>query len=523
MILNSLKVDKLNILGYIITVLIIVQFLGGRMKKINLKKYIILFIANAIIVFAFYLSQNIYNASFDQYIYSLIKVAGMNGASVVSIAIIILYGFTLFTFLNTVLILPTRDFGRKITIDIKRKGNKKEFTILPIKNIKRYSLVILIISIGYLGTVVGFFDYVFNSFRNTDLFKNYYVTPDEVDIEFPDKKQNLIYIFMESTEMTNVSKKNGGVFDISITPNLENIALNNINFSNTELLGGARESYGTSWTVAAMIAQTAGIPLKVKLDDVSSNNSTSFNNITTLGDILSSNGYNNYLLMGSDANFGGRRAYFSNHNYIISDYYTAVEDGKIDSDYHEWWGYEDSKLFTYAKEYLIKLANDGKPFNFTMLTADTHFTDGYLDKSCSNVFSEAYANSFYCSDSMIADFISWIQEQDFYENTTIVLTGDHPTMQDNFYNVIGDYDRTVYNAFINSRVLPVNNKNRVFTTMDMFPTTLASLGVTIDGDRLGLGTNLFSSKKTIPEEIGIDTFNKELKKNSNYYYKYIRK
>ncbi len=61
--------------------------------------------------------------------------------------------------------------------------------------------------------------------------------------------------------MTNISKKNGGVFDISITPNLENIALNNINFSNTNLLGGARESYGTSWTVAAMIAQTAGIPL----------------------------------------------------------------------------------------------------------------------------------------------------------------------------------------------------------------------------------------------------------------------
>ena len=61
------------------------------MKKINLKKYILIFIANAIIVFSFYLSQNIHNASFDQYIYSLIKVAGMNGASVVSIAIIILW------------------------------------------------------------------------------------------------------------------------------------------------------------------------------------------------------------------------------------------------------------------------------------------------------------------------------------------------------------------------------------------------------------------------------------------------
>ena len=41
--------------------------------------------------------------------------------------------------------------------------------------------------------------------------------------------------------MTNISKKNGGVFDISVTPNLENIALNNINFSNTNLRGGARE------------------------------------------------------------------------------------------------------------------------------------------------------------------------------------------------------------------------------------------------------------------------------------------
>ena len=124
---------------------------------------------------------------------------------------------------------------------------------------------------------------------------------------------------------------------------------------------------------------------------------------------------------------------------------------------------------------------------------------------------------------MIAEFIYWIQEQDFYENTTIVLTGDHPTMQENFYNVDNNYERVVYNAFINSRVLPVNNKNRVFTTMDMFPTTLAALGVSIEGDRLGLGTNLFSSKKTIPEEIGLDNFNKELKKSSDYYYKYIRK
>ena len=76
-----------------------------------------------------------------------------------------------------------------------------------IKNIKRYSRILLAASIIYLGITVGFFDYAFNSLRNTDLFKDYYIKPDEVEIKFPEKKQNLIYIFLESTEMTNISKE----------------------------------------------------------------------------------------------------------------------------------------------------------------------------------------------------------------------------------------------------------------------------------------------------------------------------
>ena len=84
------------------------------------------------------------------------------------------------------------------------------------------------------------------------------------------------------------------------------------------------------------------------------------------------------------------------------------------------------------------------------------------------------------------------------------------------------YTRTIYNVFINTDIKEVNNKNRIFTAMDMYPTTLGALGASIEGSRLGLGTDLFSDKKTIPEEIGIEMFNKELKKNSVYYYEYIR-
>ena len=97
-------------------------------------------------------------------------------------------------------------------------------------------------------------------------------------------------------------------------------------------------------------------------------------------------------------------------------------------------------------------------------------------------------------------------------------------MQNNFYKLDNGYKRTVFNTFINVyNDNNVRNKNRIFTTMDMFPTTLGAMGVNIEGNRLGIGTNLFSDSKTLAEEMGIDKLNTELKKNSAYYYQYIRK
>ena len=60
-----------------------------------------------------------------------------------------------------------------------------------------------------------------------------------------------------------------------------------------------------------------------------------------------------------------------------------------------------------------------------------------------------------------------------------------------------DYTRGVYNTIINAPIVPVNQKNRMATTMDMFPTTIAALGAQIEGDRLGLGTNLFQQSRLL--------------------------
>ena len=68
-----------------------------------------------------------------------------------------------------------------------------------------------------------------------------------------------------------------------------------------------------------------------------------------------------------------------------------------------------------------------------------------------------------------------------------------------------------------STLQPVSEKNRRFTTLDYFPTTLASLGVTMEGDRLALGTNLFSAEPTLSERYGYEALFSELDKKSIFY------
>ena len=51
----------------------------------------------------------------------------------------------------------------------------------------------------------------------------------------------------------------------------------------------------------------------------------------------------------------------------------------------------------------------------------------------------------------------------------------------------------------------------------MLPTMLASIGVEFDGDKVGIGTNLFSDTPTLFERDGTDFVNAELEKRSNFY------
>ena len=430
------------------------------------------------------------NLSFDEVIFQLTTPVGSAGSTVLlSFVFNSLFWAILISF---IILLGVIVVNKKL--EIKRKYNLIILIIM---------FVVSILILFFCLYKIGFVDYFKNINSESSFIEDNYVNPKDVNIEFPVDKKNLIYIYVESLE--------SNFYNEGYLEPLKDITDNNINFSDTDKVGGAISAPGTTWTTGAMVAHTSGLPLKV---DFKTN--TISKEVITLGDILNREGYNQMLMIGSDKDFGLRGDYFKNNgNYNVYDYNTAIEKNKISKDYYKWWGVEDKKLYKYAKEEITELAKSNRPFNFTMLTANTHFPGGYIDNNCPKRFNNHYKNSIYCSALELKEFIEWAEKQDFYNNTSIVVVGDHISMQMGLYPK--NTKRRIFNLFINSSLTEGNFKNRKFNTMDFFPTTLGSLGVNIEGDRLGLGTNLFSDKKTLMEEVGVEIFKSEIAKHSNYY------
>lgn len=362
--------------------------------------------------------------------------------------------------------------------------------------------------------------------QQSAIYQEEYVDPAKAEITFPEEKRNLIYIYLESVENCFMSEEDGGALDHNSMPELTQLARENINFSHTDGLGGFSNMTGASWTIGAMVAHTAGIPLKVPMGvDRNEYGQDSFlPGVSGLSDILHENGYYQALMVGSDANFGGRAPYYTQHGLDeVFDIFDAREVGIVPPGYYVFWGMEDFHLFDFAKQELPKMAEKEEPFAFTLLTVDTHRPNGFVCQKCIGLYGEQYENVTACSSRQVAEFIEWLKQQDFYENTTIIIAGDHITMDENYISraVPADYDRTVYNCFMNSAIEEKNSKNRQFVAADMFPTTLAAMGCEIKGERLGLGTNLFSGTPTLVEEMGLEAFDAEMMKASDYYTKHF--
>ena len=497
-----------------------------KRKIFNMLALIGLLLANLIFLLTIWLASKYDKVSLDQFIYQLkSSAAGANRSIAKSAWVRVgLYSILLTTAEVLVFLIISGKLRRVL-------HENKAYLKLCATRVCRFitkralplALAMLIISCAFFTMELDVVHYVKALSTDSNFVEDEYVDPYSVQLTFPKEKRNLIYIFLESMEVTYADTEAGGPITNNFIPELSALAEENINFSHNDGLGGAQSFSGTTWTAAALVSQTSGVAVQVPLTagrfGGTDEDSTYMPGIVSIGEILEDAGYQQAFLMGSDSDFGGRDTYFTQHgNYQIIDTKALKAEGRLPEDYEVWWGFEDNKLWDYAKEELTRLSNNDQPFNFTMLTCDSHFPNGYRCEDCGDQYDQKYPNVLQCCSTKVMEFIEWCKQQPFYENTTIILCGDHLTMDPDFFEDVNpEYQRTIYNCIINAPLQPVQEKNRVFGTFDMFPTTLAALGVKIEGNRLGLGTNLFSDLPTVAEEFGFEHVNYEFQKNSDYY------
>ena len=345
----------------------------------------------------------------------------------------------------------------------------------------------------------------------SEFFAENYVNPDSVKITPPEQKRNLILIYIESLETTFSDKNHGGNQDTNLIPEITKIAQQNINFGrNKNHIGGGIDATGSASTFGAMHTRSLGIP------HIANYKKTPIlHHYKSIYDILNNNGYKQLFFQGNSGLYNDFRDFVIDHK--INEVYgpeDLIQRLRLDTlsriRNQRFKTVPDKEVFKFANQILDTIS---EPFSLTFFTIDTHAPNGLYDPDCIKASDESNEDeqlkaAAQCVSRELNKFITTVKSRPFYENTTIVVFGDHLFMGT---RLVKDFpDRKWINIFINSPKSPISEEDRIFSDIDMLPTILSSINFSIEGDRLGFGTNLFSDKKTLIEQIGLDSLNKEI-------------
>lgn len=359
----------------------------------------------------------------------------------------------------------------------------------------------------------------------SQFFADNYASPDSVEISVPEHKRNLILIYLESLETTFADKEHGGNQDTNLIPEITELALQNTSFGkNQNKIGGGLDASGSNHTFGSFFTRSFGIP-----NIINYKKAPILYHYKSLYKILNSNGYRQFYVQGNPGLYNEFRTFARDQK--IDEIYgpdDLIERLGLDStDLIKKQGFKnvhDKDAFRFAQSILDTIP---EPFSLTLFTIDTHAPSGLYDPDCIKSNDEINQDerlkaTARCVSRELDKFLAALKGMPFYENTSIVIFGDHLFMGTRL--VEGFQNRKWVDIFVNAHKKPINENERLFTDIDMFPTILSSINFGIDGDRLGLGTDLFSGQKTLVESIGLDSLNKEINKMSGHliYESYLR-
>lgn len=369
--------------------------------------------------------------------------------------------------------------------------------------------ILLLFFVIILGTAVYNFrliPYFMHRHSITKLYEQEYRHPLET-VQIGTKKRNIILIYLESFEQNYLDDN---LFSPLPAPQLQKLSRRHTS------INGFRQLYGTNYTISALVASLCGVPFYSQYEGLGQTENF-LPNLVCVPQILRQNGYNTFLMKGASLKFSATDVFARQHGFEQT---AGKEEIMAQPEYNlpgNSWGISDRGSFLYAREAVTRLQRERKPFLLAMVTLDMHSPDIFLDPQCAAAFGDD-RDTVKCVDGLTGQFVTWLQQQDFYADTTVIIIGDHLQPGHNGLYPREVNQRSVLNIFINP-VMPPPSLNRAWTTVDLAPTILEAAG--IDAPAFGLGRSLWRPQKTLWEKFG-GLFNIEVQKYSRFYQRFYQ-
>jgi lipoteichoic acid synthase len=308
------------------------------------------------------------------------------------------------------------------------------------------------------------------------------------------KGKNLIIIQVEALQQFVINSSINGK---EITPNLNKFIKDNSYFNDiyTQVAGGNTSDAEFMTNTSLFPISEGAVYFRYPSDTYNS-----------LPQILKKEGYYSVAMHGYDGGFWNRRVMYNTlgfQRFFSGDRDYAIAD-KLGM------GISDK---SFLNQSLSKLSNLPKPFYSFLITLTSHYPFNALNSDNSfdiDSFKDTqiggYIKSIHYTDEALGEFIEGLKQNGLYDNSIIVIYGDHNAIRPDNYDELDKYlgnkpndlTRVQYNKIPLIMHIPGENIKGTYNTLggqiDTLPTILNIMGIK---DNYALGNDLFNIKDNL--------------------------
>ncbi|MEH6944998.1 LTA synthase family protein, partial [Bacillus sp. JJ722] len=245
------------------------------------------------------------------------------------------------------------------------------------------------------------------------------------------KGKNVIMISMESTQNFVINNTVNGE---EITPFLNDFIKESYYFDNFYHQVGQGKTSDSEFIVENSL---------YPLDRGAVFFTNSQNEYKATPEILNENGYTTASLHANNKSFWNRDVMYQALGY---ENFYDIEDYEVTEENSVGWGLKDKEFFDQSIEHLKEMEATGKPFYAKFITLTNHHPfeldeeDASIEKYNSNSTTlNNYFQTVRYQDEALEQFINKLKEEGLYEDSIIVLYGDHYGISENHNKAMAQY------------------------------------------------------------------------------------